>query len=68
MKQVVSVSLGDRKDDYEFETEFLGQEFVVKRLGADGDMEKAAQMLLEWDRKADAIGIGNCPIPFLQHT
>ncbi len=63
MKQVISISLGASKDDYEFETEFLGQAFTVKRLGADGDMEKAAQMLLEWDKKADAIGVGNIKFP-----
>ncbi|MBU1343266.1 MAG: dehydrogenase [Proteobacteria bacterium] len=63
MKQVISISLGASKDDYEFETEFLGRQFFVKRLGADGDMDRAAQMLLEWDRKADAIGIGNIKFP-----
>jgi hypothetical protein len=63
VKQVISISLGARKDDYEFETEFIGQQFTVKRLGTDGDMDKAAEMLLEWDRKADAIGIGNIKFP-----
>lgn len=58
MKQIVSISLGATKNDYEFETEFLGQNFNIKRLGTDGDLEKAAEMLLQWDKKADAIGIG----------
>jgi predicted amino acid dehydrogenase len=58
VKQIVSISLGATKNDYEFETEFLGQNFNIKRLGTDGDLEKAAEMLLQWDKKADAIGIG----------
>ncbi|MBW2592710.1 MAG: dehydrogenase [Deltaproteobacteria bacterium] len=64
MKQIVSISLGDGKDNYEFETEFLGQDFNIKRLGVGGDMEKAARLVLEWDKKADAIGIGNIKFPY----
>ncbi|MCP4022965.1 MAG: dehydrogenase [Desulfobacteraceae bacterium] len=63
MKQVISVSLGTSRDDYAFETEFLGQQFLVRRIGTDGDKDKAAQLLLEWDNKADAIGIGNIKFP-----
>ena len=55
MKQIVSISLGPSKDDYEFESEFLGQDFNIKRLGVDGEMEKAARLVLEWDKKADAV-------------
>ena len=55
MKQIISISLGTSKNDYEFETEFLGQEFNIKRFGTDGDMDKAAEMLFEWDKEADAI-------------
>ena len=29
MKQIISVSLGAREADYEFETEFLGQQFMA---------------------------------------
>lgn len=63
MKQIVSISLGSARDDYEFETEFLGQEFNIKRIGVDGDMDKAAHLLLKWDKKADAMGIGNIKFP-----
>ena len=64
MKQIVSINLGASKDDYEFETEFLGQQFNVKRIGVNGDMEKAASLVLKWDKKADAIGIGNIKFPY----
>jgi len=64
LKQIVSISLGSSDHDYEFETEFLGQEFSVIRLGTDGDMEKAAEMLLRWDKEADAIGLGCVKFPY----
>lgn len=64
MKQIISISLGPSKNDYEFKTEFLGQEFRIMRLGVNGEMEKAAQLLLKWDKKADAIGIGDVKFPY----
>lgn len=64
MKQIVSISFGDSKNDYEFETEFLGQDFKINRLGVGGDMEEAARLVLEWDKKADAIGIGDIKFPY----
>jgi len=63
VKRVVSISLGASKDDYEFETEFLGQEFTISRIGTDGSREKAAEKLLEYDKEADTIGIGNIKFP-----
>ena len=35
MKKIVTVSLGSSKKDFEFTTEFLGQEFSIHRMGAD---------------------------------
>lgn len=64
MKQVVSISLGPSANDYEFETEFLGQSFTVTRIGTNGDLNKAAELLLQWDKKADAIGLGHVKFPY----
>ncbi len=58
MKQIVSISLGPSSQDYEFETEFLGQDFNIKSFGTDDDIDKVAEILLKWDKKADAIGLG----------
>lgn len=58
MKQIVSVSLGSSDIDYEFETEFLGHRFNVKRIGTDGDPDVASELLKDWEHKADAIGMG----------
>ena len=36
VKTIVSISLGPRSDDYAFETEFLGQDFEIRRMGTNG--------------------------------
>jgi len=64
MKRVVHISLGASRDDYEFQTSFLGHPFHIQRLGADGDLEKAADLLLKWNRRADAIGLGSIKLPY----
>ncbi len=64
MKQVISINFGNSKDDYEFETEFLGQQFNIRRIGVNSDMEKAASLVLQWDKKAHAIGIDNIKFPY----
>jgi len=58
MKTVIGVSLGSRRQDFEFETRFLGEPMQVRRLGTDGSSVAAARLLRLWDRKADAIGLG----------
>ncbi len=64
MKQIVSISLGPATSDYAFDMEFMGQDFHVKRLGTDGDMDKAAGMMLQWQGKAAAIGLGGLKFPY----
>ncbi len=58
MKHVVSISLGTSKRDKRSETEFLGQEFLIERLGTDGDKKRYADMVSEMDGKVDCFGIG----------
>lgn len=58
MKKVVTVSLGSSKQDFSFETNFLGQRFQVKRLGADNDTGKAWELMRRQQTTADAIGLG----------
>lgn len=59
MKQIIQISLGASRDDFEFETEFHGRKFHIKRFGTDGDLEEASDLLLRWNKKADAIGLGS---------
>lgn len=58
MKRVVSVSLGSSKRNHSVEAEFLGEKFIIERIGTDGDMEKAIQLIRELDGKVDAFGMG----------
>ena len=58
MKRVVSVSLGASKRNHRVETKILGEDFIIERIGTDGDVKKAKQMIRELDGKVDAIGLG----------
>ena len=58
MKRVVSVSLGSSSRDHRFETTVLGQPITIERLGTDGDVVRAKQLLEELDGKVDALGLG----------
>ncbi len=58
MKNVVTVTLGSSQQDFEFETEFLGQQFTVRRMGADMDTGKAWELMRRQQASADAIGLG----------
>jgi len=58
MKKVVTVTLGSSKQDYAFQTEFLGQPFTVRRMGADQDTGKAWELMRRQQATADAIGLG----------
>ena len=58
MKHVVSVTMGSSKNDFTFETDFLGQPFTVSRVGADGDESQAWELLRRHQAKADAIWLG----------
>ncbi len=58
MKKVVSVSLGSSKRDHKANVKLLGEDFEVKRLGTDGDFQKAQELLAKLDGKVDAFGLG----------
>ncbi|MCX7150182.1 MAG: hypothetical protein NTY05_12365 [Rhodocyclales bacterium] len=59
MKKVVTVTLGSSKKDFEFKTRFLGQEFSVRRLGADQDSSKAWELMRRQQANADAIALSD---------
>lgn len=58
MKRVVSVSLGASSRDAGIEIEILGEKFAIERIGTDGSMEKAIQLIKELDGKVAAFGLG----------
>jgi len=59
MKKVVTVTLGPSKKDFEFKTRFLGQEFSVRRLGADKDSSKAWELMRRQQANSDAIALSD---------
>ncbi|MBF0225465.1 MAG: dehydrogenase [Desulfobacterales bacterium] len=64
MKHVVSISLGKSDMDYELETTFLGQKFLITRIGTDKNIEKAQSLMKKWDGKANVIGLGDVKFPY----
>lgn len=62
MRKIVSVSLGSSKRDHEVDVELLGEEFNIKRVGADGDFDRAKALLEKYDGQVDAIGLGGIDI------
>jgi hypothetical protein len=58
MKRVISVSIGSSSRDHSVETEVMGERFIIERKGTDGDIQKAIEMIREYDGKVDAFGMG----------
>ncbi len=58
MKRVVGISIGSSKRDHRVEAEFLGEKYIIERIGTDGDMERAIEMIRELDGKVAAFGMG----------
>ncbi|HZD59751.1 MAG TPA: quinate 5-dehydrogenase [Anaerolineae bacterium] len=58
MKQIVSASLGSSKRNHQAKVKLLGEELSIERIGTDGDINRAMEMLKELDGKVDAIGLG----------
>jgi len=58
MKHVVSVSLGSSRRNHRAEAEFLGEKFLIERIGTDGDFNKVIEIIKELDGKVDAFGMG----------
>jgi predicted amino acid dehydrogenase len=56
-REIVSINLGASERNDEFTAQLLGQEFHVRRIGTDGDVERARQLIGELDGKVDAIGL-----------
>lgn len=55
---VVSVSIGSPSRDTRQQIELLDRTITVERIGTDGDMQRAGQLIAELDGKVDAIGLG----------
>ncbi|MGB9813962.1 MAG: quinate 5-dehydrogenase [Thermovenabulum sp.] len=58
MKHVVSVSLGSSKRNHRAQVKILGEDFIIERIGTDGDKKKAIELIKELDGKVSAFGLG----------
>ncbi|MBS4024665.1 MAG: quinate 5-dehydrogenase [Clostridia bacterium] len=58
MKKIISVSLGSSKRDHQVEIELLGEQVFIQRIGTNGDIPRAIQLIKELDGKVDAFGMG----------
>ncbi len=54
---VVNVSLSSSQRDYDTEVTFLNRPFRIVRVGSDGDLAAAAELLVSWADTADAIAL-----------
>ena len=57
-KHVVSVSIGSSKRNAREVMDVLGQKLLLERIGTDGDLKRAAQLLATLDGRVDAFGLG----------
>ncbi|HHV93619.1 MAG TPA: quinate 5-dehydrogenase [Firmicutes bacterium] len=58
MKHVVSISIGSSKRNHRAELEIMGEKFIIERIGTDGDMDRAVELVRQLDGKVDAFGLG----------
>jgi len=58
MRKVVSVSLGSADRDSRAQLSLLGEDFELQRVGADGDLGRALEIIRALDGKVDCIGLG----------
>lgn len=58
MQKVISVSIGSSKRDHCIETKIMGQKFIIERIGTNGSINKAIDLIKKNDGKVDAIGLG----------
>ena len=63
-KEIVSVSLGPSSRDYAFTAELFGEKIHVRRVGADGNVQRARELVAQFDGQVDAIGLGGMNVYF----
>jgi hypothetical protein len=66
--RVVSVSLGSSTRNSVAEARLLDRNFSIERLGTDGDLAKAADLIGELDGKVAAIGLGGIDLYLVTGT
>lgn len=58
LKSVVSVSLGASIRNHKVSKCIMNEDFNIERIGTDGDMDRAVELIKSLDGTVDAIGLG----------
>jgi hypothetical protein len=56
--RIVSVSLGSSSRNHTSQAHFLGKDWILERVGTDGDLQKARKLIEELDGHVGAFGLG----------
>lgn len=62
MKHIVSISIGSSKRNHSVSMEINNETVLIERIGTDGDIEKAIDLIKELDGKVDAFGMGGIDV------
>jgi len=65
VKKIINISLGPSKDDYELNVDFQGQAFAIKRIGVEGNLDRASELLLTSNKQAAAISLSGIQFPYM---
>lgn len=68
MKTVVNISLGSSDNNFDLQIPFLGEQVRLVRLGVDEDIDRAKDLIEQWDGKADVIALGRVRKDFVVGT
>jgi predicted amino acid dehydrogenase len=63
-REIRSISLGPSDHDYAFVRQLFGHEFHVQRLGTDGNIRRARELVAQLDGQTDVIGLGGMNFHF----
>ncbi len=58
LKHIVSISLGTPHRDFSIRIKIANRELLLVRIGVNGNLHRAAQLIAELDGHVDAIGLG----------
>lgn len=62
MKHIVSISIGSSKRNHRVSIEVNNERIIIERIGTDGDINKAINLIEELDGKVDAFGMGGIDV------
>jgi hypothetical protein len=65
MKHVIGVSLGSSSRNKSIEIKIAGEDILIERIGTNGDIKKAIQIIKQFDGKVDSFGLGGCDLGML---